>query len=75
MLFSDDLKREPGMTVNRVLAFLGLEPRSFDMYPPVYVQEYCADTTDRDEIRRYAGELFEKDKQELKDIYGLDVPW
>ena len=75
VLFSDDLKREPERLVNDVLQFIGLEPLSGVQYPPMHVREYTADPSARDEIRRCAGQMFAKDKRELVDMFGLDVPW
>lgn len=75
VLFSDDLKREPAQTVNRILDFIGLDHLTRDEYPLRHVREYTSDTSAKDEIRRCASALFEKDKQELRDIYGLVVPW
>lgn len=75
VLFSDDLKREPEKIVNQVLDFVGLEPMTGVQYPPKHVGEYTVENGTRDEIKQCAAAMFEKDKQELRDIYGLNVPW
>jgi hypothetical protein len=75
VLFSDDLKRNPEKIVNQVLEFVGLEPMKGVQYPPKHVGEYTADSGTKDEIKRCASALFERDKQVLRDIHGLIVPW
>jgi hypothetical protein len=40
-----------------------------------HVREYTADLAARLEIERYASSYFEKDKQQLRDLFSLVVPW
>lgn len=75
VIFSDDLKRNPAQVVNRILGFIGLEPLTGSEYPMRHVREYAADTSAKEEIAQRAAALFEKDKQDLRDLYGLNVPW
>jgi hypothetical protein len=57
------------------LGFLGLEPFAHAQYPLKHLREYTADIAARHEISQCAGVLFEKDKQGLRDIYGISDPW
>jgi hypothetical protein len=75
VLFSTDLQLRPERTVSRVLDFIGLEPLKGAEYPQLYVGEYTADTSAKDEIKRNAATLFDQDKQELQDAYRINVPW
>jgi hypothetical protein len=75
VLFSKDLHVAPDNSVNQVLDFIGLEPLRDAEYPQLYVGEYTADTSAKDEIKRTAAALFDQDKQELRDAYGINVPW
>lgn len=75
ILFSSDLKQNPEAMVNQTLNFLDLEPLVNAQYPLKHVREYTADIAAKHEISQCAGALFEKDKQDLRDIYGISVPW
>ena len=75
VLFSSDLKKAPHGTVNRVLAFAGLGELANREYPAVNAREYRIDPQDRELIIRRAGELFARDKQQLIETFGLEVPW
>lgn len=75
ILFSQDLKQSPEAIVDQTFGFLGLEPLTQAQYPLKHVREYTADIAARHEISQCAGALFEKDKQDLRDIYGISVPW
>lgn len=75
IIFSDDLKNNPGSVVDKVLSFAALEPMLNDEYPLKHVREYTADIRAKELIHHYASEWFEKDREDLINTYGLDVPW
>ena len=75
VLFSDDLKREPEKITNEVFRFVGLDELTRGQYPLKHVRNYTEDNSGKDAILECAGALFEKDKAELINCYGLNVPW
>ncbi len=75
ILFSNDLKSDTHNTVNKVCEFIGLKPFGDREYPMKYVLEYTVDQSGKELISQLASELFAKDKLELANTYGLDIPW
>jgi hypothetical protein len=75
ILFSNDLKTDTHNTVNRVCDFIGLKPFGDREYPMKYVLQYTVDQSGKELISQLAGELFAKDKLELANTYGINVPW
>lgn len=75
VIFSDELKGRTDHTVNSVLEFLGLAPVTGVDYRLRHVRNYSIESADRDLIVEYAGDMFEKDKQDLIQDIGLNVPW
>lgn len=75
VIFSEDLKQNTAETVRRVLDFIGLEPLTNRSYPSVHERSYTADSSGKILIKQQAGVLFEKDKQELMEKFGISVPW
>lgn len=75
VLFSNDLKREPERVTNEVFRFIGLESLTGGRYPLKHVRDYSVDNSGKEAIQECAGALFEKDKAELINRYGLNVPW
>jgi hypothetical protein len=58
-----------------VCDFIGLKPFGDREYPMKYVLEYTVDQSGKELISRLASELFAKDKLDLANTYGLDIPW
>jgi hypothetical protein len=75
IIFDTELINDTNNTVKRVTSFVGLEPLNYKNYPLVNVREYTVDQRGKELISQIAGELFAKDKLELIQTYGLDVPW
>jgi hypothetical protein len=75
ILFSDDLKARTHEIVTRVLEFLALDPLPSGNYQPKHVREYTTDPAAKDKILKVAGDLFANDKRELREKFGLEVPW
>ena len=75
VLFSEELKDSANSTVEKVLNFLNLQPGPTEYYPLKNVLAYTAEDSDRALISKFAQDLFDKDKHELKMSHQLDVPW
>jgi len=75
VLFSEDLRRQTPLTVNRVFDFLGLDHLDDIELEQKHVRDYSADPAAKEEIQAYAAGLFAQDRQELIEKYHLDVPW
>lgn len=73
--FSDELRREPENFVAKVFDFIEIEPIRNLQYPSKNVRKYSSDSAAVKEIVRCVGNLYEEDKNELKEKYDIVVPW
>lgn len=75
IIFSNELKEDPGSVVKRVLSFAGLKPMFNNKYALKHVREYTTDIKAKELIHHYAEEWFEKDRETLINTFDLKVPW
>ncbi len=75
ILFSDELKEQTKLSVDRVLDFIGLPSLVHTKYERKHVREYTIDESSKKWVSQYAGDLFEQDKNELSKCFGLVAPW
>ena len=75
IIFSEDLRQQTKKILNQVFDAIELERLNSIELVPQHVREYTVDTDAKERIRERASYLFAHDKQELIDVYDLDVPW